>query len=729
MKNVRVFYIVAISLLFIQLVGSNFGVLADISAENEGKINVSFISNQDDLLTWHVDVNEMMQEHEELSIEILFDDTQTHGKIIVDEQIASEEIANGYLLTVPASTNHHEIGLHTNIKEISSNATVKVIILDDDVSYEASAQITEINDLESQTELVEAEHPEDVEKLVAQDDEVKLETVNETSDNAGEETVTAYGNINVAPESDFTIMAAGDNITPLEYDKTNYSKNVRNYNGIIFGDHYINGGDNEGSTAVGGNIVIEGSFDYGAAEIGHDPGTIIGSAPLHRDTPGLLLGGKITGSGSGIGIYNGVVMEENADPNNSLLIKKGGRVFVPQAELDYVFAGFRTYIDNHMTNLQTFITSSTTPDLQLVESALNDKVLIANITGANYNVGSPQFSDFDDYEKVIIYSDATSINFSNGSIFYDGQNVNTSAPFGSDLNFEKVATKVTWLFPNAQTITSGGYGVVGTVIAPNANYTGNGGSLNGQLFIHDLKSYGGFELHQFRNKVEEPSPGYGQIKITKVDADDTAINLAGAKFTIVDVDDDIVGVLETDINGEALSEELPIGDYRLIEIEAPEDYEIEDSEIPVTVLKDEVTEIVIENTRIPAPLGEIKLIKVSASDNDERLADAEFVLRDESGTEIATGHTNNQGELHFTDLVLGKYFLTEIKAPEGYRILTGEIELELTKQNTTIEHVVENEEIDWVIPDTGGIGTVVFYGIGLVLIALALWFLLRRRKV
>lgn len=713
--------IVATTLLLLQIFSSHLGVSADLLETDAEKVNVNFSSNEENVISWQVDLNEANQEHEEISAEILFDDTQTHEAIITSEDITSEKTANGYLLRVSASTERHEIILHTNIKEINSDTHLKVIANYEGKLYEASASAPDSTETENWEEDVAEVEQVDPEQTT---DSAVLEEAEETI-----EAVTAYRSLNVEPESGFTTMAAGHNITPLEYEATNYSQNVRNYNGVIFGNHYINGGDNEGSTAVGGNVVIQGAFDYGAAEIGHGPGTIIGSAPLHRDTPGLLLGGIVTDTGSGIGIYNGVVQEENADPNNSLLIKRGDRVFVPQAELDGVFTDFRTYIDDHMANLQPFITSNPTANLQLVDSALNDNVLIANITGASYNVGSPQLPNFDDYEKVIIYSDATTVNFSNGAIIYDGQIINTSAPFDTEPIFEKVATKVTWLFPNAQTITSRGYGVIGTVIAPKANYTGNGGSLNGQLFINDLKNQGGFELHQFRNKVEEPSPGYGQIKITKVDAEDTSLKLAGAKFNIIDEADDIVGTLETDINGEALSEVLPVGDYSLVEFEAPDGYEMEAREIPVTVLKDEVTEIVIENTKTPDPLGEIKVIKVAASDNEELLVDAAFTLSDELGTEIATGRTNGQGELYFTELVLGTYYLTETKAPEGYRIRTAKIELELTKQNTYIEHVVENEEIDWVIPDTGGIGTIVFYAVGLVLIALALWLIMRRRKV
>jgi len=42
---------------------------------------------------------------------------------------------------------------------------------------------------------------------------------------------------------------------------------------------------------------------------------------------------------------------------------------------------------------------------------------------------------------------------------------------------------------------------------------------------------------------------------------------------------------------------------------------------------------------------------------------------------------------------------------------------------------VENTKQEWRIPKTGGIGTIGFYGVGLILMVAAVWFMLRRRQV
>ncbi|MCQ2458610.1 MAG: hypothetical protein MJ142_07780, partial [Clostridia bacterium] len=82
--------------------------------------------------------------------------------------------------------------------------------------------------------------------------------------------------------------------------------------------------------------------------------------------------------------------------------------------------------------------------------------------------------------------------------------------------------------------------------------------------------------HQVLNKK---SKGQGRIRVIKADAADTTKMLAGAKFKIYSnsacTDDYYVTTLVTDDNGEALSDYLPIGDYWVKEVEAPEGYSID----------------------------------------------------------------------------------------------------------------------------------------------------------
>lgn len=102
-------------------------------------------------------------------------------------------------------------------------------------------------------------------------------------------------------------------------------------------------------------------------------------------------------------------------------------------------------------------------------------------------------------------------------------------------------------------------------------------------------------------------------------------------------------------------------------------------------------------------------------------------------TEITTDST---GKFTIKGLDSDTYYLTETKAPDGYKKLAGPVAIVIGENGATS---VNNETVDEVkilndtgveLPDTGGIGTTVFYVIGLILIvgAGALLIVNRRRN-
>ena len=124
-------------------------------------------------------------------------------------------------------------------------------------------------------------------------------------------------------------------------------------------------------------------------------------------------------------------------------------------------------------------------------------------------------------------------------------------------------------------------------------------------------------------------------------------------------------------------------------------------------------------------LGTLTVLKVD--EEEEPLAGAEFKLTGAEGFE-AIGISDEDGKITFDNLEWGTYTLVETKAPEGYRLRTGKIEVEITSENLYVEKTIENTKQEWTIPKTGGFGTLGFYGIGLILMVVAAWFFIRRRQ-
>ncbi len=124
----------------------------------------------------------------------------------------------------------------------------------------------------------------------------------------------------------------------------------------------------------------------------------------------------------------------------------------------------------------------------------------------------------------------------------------------------------------------------------------------------------------------------------------------------------------------------------------------------------------------------------------------------EKATDVKyTGTSNDDGIITFEGLAAGTYTITEIIAPEGYNLLDAPItvtiswtapadgETECTWTVTTEDEIAEVDENGVIVvtianstgtllPSTGGIGTVIFYVIGGLLVVGAVVLLITRKK-
>nr|WP_286168579.1 SpaA isopeptide-forming pilin-related protein [Roseburia sp. 1XD42-34] len=138
----------------------------------------------------------------------------------------------------------------------------------------------------------------------------------------------------------------------------------------------------------------------------------------------------------------------------------------------------------------------------------------------------------------------------------------------------------------------------------------------------------------------------------------------------------------------------------------------------------------------PELKGALTITKVD-KETKSKLAGAEFELQDEKGDVIATKTTDDNGEITFEYLPLGDYQLVETKAPtyidenggeKTYRLLAKPIDISITAKDLHVQKDIENSKSAWLLPSTGGIGSLVFYVAGAVLMIGAIVWLLKRRK-
>ncbi|WP_144502169.1 MSCRAMM family protein [Bacillus thuringiensis] len=478
---------------------------------------------------------------------------------------------------------------------------------------------------------------------------------------------------------------------------------ISRYNAVVFGNHKAIGGDIEGAIAVQGDMDASGYTIVGAAA---GTSNIVGEKWVDEGYPSLLLSGKLKKSREeSFIIQNGiVVMTKESDPDRIIQSSYDRIVYKEKLEIDAKFNEFRNIVNQVSKNAGQYKTNTPIPNMShgIGKDINNPNIYVSSeLTGKiSVDIRDVFLPNAKDKDFIVMYSDAIEVTFKNGSILYDTNNIGkatdivpTSQPYSPNSPFTELYGKMIWVFPNAKKITTEGYGVVGSVFAPNAVLETKGGSINGQAFVGAVQQTGGFEFHNFKfNWKHWNKPSTGKVKIKKVDSNNDNKKLVGAKFKIEDLNGKIVGELVTNEEGEAISKDLPIGNYTLVEKEAPKGYELSKDKIAVKVEKDAEVEIKIGNKKLPDPMGKMKLVKVDISDKNKKLAGAKFKIEDLIGKIVGELVTNEEGEVISKDLPIGNYTLVEVEAPKGYELLKDKITVKIEK-DAEVEIKIGNKKL------------------------------------
>jgi fimbrial isopeptide formation D2 family protein/uncharacterized repeat protein (TIGR01451 family)/LPXTG-motif cell wall-anchored protein len=131
---------------------------------------------------------------------------------------------------------------------------------------------------------------------------------------------------------------------------------------------------------------------------------------------------------------------------------------------------------------------------------------------------------------------------------------------------------------------------------------------------------------------------------------------------------------------------------------------------------------------VPPSFGKIEIEKVDAKDANLKLEGARFQVINTAGNVVSELTTNKAGIAISNPLLVGKYTLKEVQAPVGYMLMKEPIEMNVTNGVSTQKIRIENSKNEWIIPETGGIGTIIFYVIGGILMFITTFLFFRKRK-
>ena len=178
-----------------------------------------------------------------------------------------------------------------------------------------------------------------------------------------------------------------------------------------------------------------------------------------------------------------------------------------------------------------------------------------------------------------------------------------------------------------------------------------------------------------------------RLTISKTDGE-TQKPLKGVKFQVT-YTDGTSNIYSTDENGKIVIANLRPETIKIKEVKPLEKYKLNNNEYEIKLNYNEEKEIDIKNEK---QTGNIKVIKVDKDNNQIKIANVKFQLRDEENNIIKEGTTDSNGELVFEKLIIGKYKLTEVENGEEYILPNKDVEVEVIVDKTQ-EVKIENEKI------------------------------------
>ncbi len=181
-------------------------------------------------------------------------------------------------------------------------------------------------------------------------------------------------------------------------------------------------------------------------------------------------------------------------------------------------------------------------------------------------------------------------------------------------------------------------------------------------------------------------PIRSDIELLKVDAL-TGEALPNFKFKLTNLETGESTQEITDEDGLITFEQFKYGRYMIQEIEVDGEYLLDSSPQFIDIIKDsKVYKVTFKNDK---PVGEIKLLKLDYKDF-KPVEDAEYALYNKDDEMLQKQSTNEHGELTFTNVQIGEYYIKEESSPEGYILddNTYGVNVEYKDEKTPIIHIL-----------------------------------------
>ena len=211
----------------------------------------------------------------------------------------------------------------------------------------------------------------------------------------------------------------------------------------------------------------------------------------------------------------------------------------------------------------------------------------------------------------------------------------------------------------------------------------------------------------------------GILDFTKTDFT-TGKVIPNTLIEVYNKNDELVYTGKTDKNGKIRINNLPYGEYYIIEKEPSTGYKLNNEKVYFEIKEDgQVVKTNMTNEKIK---GTLEFTKVDVS-SSEALPNTTIQIYNEKDELIFVGTTNEEGKIVIANLEYGKYYILEKNAPKGYKLNEEKMWFEIKEDGQVVKATMKDERIIEV-PNTSSntyldliAGGIVLLGASLILVS------------